>query len=68
LAKLTQSIEKALEDYKLSLKGKTDPEEQRERMVKEIRESFLRYFVNIFKTYEKFLIGECKFLVFGGNF
>lgn len=41
-----------------ALKGKSDPEVQREKMVSEIRDLFLRYFVNIFKNYEKYIIGK----------
>jgi hypothetical protein len=38
LAKLTSGVENALEEYKKALKGKDDPEVERDRMVKEIRE------------------------------
>jgi len=58
LVKLTKGIEKSLDDYKKSLKGKSDPEELREKMVTEIRDHFLRYFVNVFKNYDKFIIGN----------
>jgi hypothetical protein len=55
--KVASGVEKALEDYKHALKGKADPEIERQKMVDEIRETFLRYFVNIFKSYEKFMVG-----------
>jgi hypothetical protein len=54
---VTSGVEKALDDYKNALKGEGDPEKQRQQMVDEIREHFLRYFVNVFKNYEKFIIG-----------
>jgi hypothetical protein len=57
LAKVTSGVEKALDDYRCALKGEGDPEQQRQQMVDEIRETFLRYFVNVFKNYEKFIIG-----------
>ena len=56
--KLTKGIEKSLDDYRKALKGKSDPEFQREKMVNDIRDHFLRYFVNVFKNYEKFIIGN----------
>lgn len=62
LMKVASGVEKALEDYKHALKGKADPEIERQKMVDEIRETFLRYFVNIFKSYEKFMVGMFIYL------
>lgn len=42
-------------EYKQALKGKKNPEKARESMVYNIREGFLRYFVNLFKNYEKYI-------------
>ena len=60
LAKLSKSIESALQEYKNGLKGHSTPEELRDDMVNEIRRSFLRYFVNLFKSYDNYFISKLK--------
>jgi len=58
LNKIKAKVAEACDEYNRKLKGKENPEILRENMVENIRQTFLRYFVNLFKNYEKFLKGK----------